>query len=241
MRKFEDIWDLAAHRKGGESNLKELLTEPKSDTELAAISDDRYLAQMTRCIFNAGFHWRVITQKWAGFEEAFHGFDVAKLLPLSPEEWERYANDTRIVRNWQKIEAVWHNAFFVDEVSAEHDGFGSYIANWPETDQVGLMIELKKRGSRLGGNTAQFFLRFMGKSSFILSRDVVAALQGNGLDIKDSPNTQRELKLIQGAFNHWHEESRMPISHISRVLSYTAGDNIDVDALLRYRETQSVS
>ena len=38
-----------------------------------------------------------------------------------------------------------------------------------------------------------------------------------GLEIGDNPTSQREMKLIQGAFNQWHEESSLPLSHISRI------------------------
>lgn len=31
---------------------------------LAGSKDDRWLAEMTRCIFQAGFVWRVLNNKW---------------------------------------------------------------------------------------------------------------------------------------------------------------------------------
>ncbi len=65
--------------------------------------------------------------------------------------------------------------------------------------------------------TGQRVLRNMGKDTFIVTADVVRLLQRNGLDIRDNPTSAREMRLIQGAFDRWHEESGLPYSHISRL------------------------
>ena len=127
MKKFKLIQEAAAKRKGGEAELQRLLIKPLTEPQLKAIPDDRYLAQMTRCVFNAGFHWRVITSKWPSFEEAFHGFDLGALLTKSPDEWEAYQSDARIVRNWQKIQTVFQNAVMIDELAEEHGSFGEFF------------------------------------------------------------------------------------------------------------------
>ena len=240
MKKFDQIYHAAAKRKGGEKKLKSLLKAPVPVKQLAAIDDSRYLAQLSRCVFNAGFHWRVITAKWPGFEEAFHGFDLAVLLTKSPEEWEAYVEDTRIIRNWQKIETVFHNAAMIEEVAAEHGSFADFFAHWPASDQIGLMKYLHKRGSRLGGKTAQWFIRFTGKDSFVLSSDVITALIANGIDVSDKASSQRDLKQIQNAFNYWHEQSGMPYTHLSKILSYSVGDNVPVDVLSSFHGSQTV-
>lgn len=241
MKKFKLIQELAQKRKGGAEKLASVLPHPVSVGKLAKITDDRYLAQLTRCVFNAGFHWRVISQKWPDFEQAFHGFDLGQLLTMSPDEWEEYVQDTRIVRNWQKIQTVFHNAAMVDEIAEEYGSFGKFFADWPVTDQVGLMQYFKKNGSRLGGRTCQWFIRFSGKDSFITSGDVVTALIANGLDISDNPTSQRDFKKIQEAFNHWHEETGLPMTHISRILSFSVGDNVPVDVLQGYHGRQTVT
>lgn len=241
MKKFSEIQRLAERRKGGKKELRSLLAKPLSAQQLAKIPDDRYLAQISRCVFNAGFHWRVISAKWPGFEEAFHGFDLAKLLTKSPAEWEQYTADERIVRNWQKIQTVFENAVMIEEIAAQHGSFGKFLAAWPATDQIGLMASLKKQGSRLGGQTAQYFFRFIGKDGFITSSDVVTALIANGIEINDKPTSQRDLKLVQAAFNGWHDESGLAMTHISQILSYTVGDNVPVEVLNSYRGSASVS
>ena len=62
-------------------------------------------------------------------------------------------------------------------------------------------------------------LRNMGRDTFIVTGDVVRCLRRAGLDITDEPTTQRELKLIQAAFNDWHQESGLPYAHMSRICS----------------------
>ena len=241
MKKFTLIQEQAEKRKGGVAQLAKVLPIITTPAQLKKITDDRYLAQMTRCVFNAGFHWRVISSKWPGFEEAFHGFDLGQLLTKSPDEWELYVQDTRVVRNWQKIQTVFHNAAMVDQIAEEHGSFGKFFADWPVTDQAGLLIYLKKEGSRLGGRTAQWFIRFVGKDSFMATGDVVAALIANGVDISENPTSQRDFRRIQEAFNHWHDETGLPMAHISRILSFTVGDNVPVEVLQGYMDSQTVT
>ncbi|WP_292627405.1 SAM-dependent methyltransferase, partial [Mesorhizobium sp.] len=51
----------------------------------------------------------------------------------------------------------------------------------PADDQVGLMAYLGKHGSRLGGNTGQYFLRWLEWDAFIVSADMAAALRDAGI------------------------------------------------------------
>jgi 3-methyladenine DNA glycosylase Tag len=224
VKKFAAIRARAEQRKG-KVELEKLLPDVASNKKLKAIADDRYLSMMTRCINQAGFSWKVIENKWPEFEEAFFRFDPRILSLLSPEQWEAYTSDRRVVRNWQKIKALQENVFFVQEVARKHGSFGAFIADWPVSEQVELMRYLKQHGSRLGGQSALWFLRRMGKDCFILSRDVVAVLNAIGLDIAGNPTSQRDLKKAQAQFNAWHEETGLPYSHISRIVACSTGEN----------------
>ncbi|MHA7774194.1 DNA-3-methyladenine glycosylase I [Roseibium sp. M-1] len=225
MRSFEEIEALAAEKKGGNERLAALLAEhnpPKSQAELEELGDDRWLSMFTRCVFQAGFSWKVIDQKWPGFEEAFEGFDVARLAFLPDEAFEALLKDTRIVRNGAKIKSVQDNAIFLKDLAAEHGSAARFFARYPASDQIGLMEILKKRGSRLGGNTGQITLRFMGKESFILSGDVVNALIRENVIEKDAMS-KKNLNAIQAAFNEWNATSGRPMNEISRILAFSVG------------------
>ena len=49
------------------------------------------------------------------------------------------------------------------------------------------------------------------------------SLRDAGLDIKDNPTSQRELKLIQAGFDWWHQETDLPYSHLSRIAAMSVG------------------
>ena len=73
MTAFASIYAIAADRKGSDA-LASSLGAPRSADTLRGLSDDRYLAEMTKRVFSAGFVWKVVDAKWPGFEEAFEGF-----------------------------------------------------------------------------------------------------------------------------------------------------------------------
>jgi len=219
--KFEEIYHRAVQHKGGLQELKLLLPEAPGPEAIASVDESRFLAEMTRCIFQAGFSWKVIENKWDGFEDVFYSFDVNALLGLLPEDWDEIRKDARIVRNGQKISSVRVNAQFIEDIALERGSFASFIADWPESDLVGLFELLKKRGSRLGGNTGQRFLRNVGKDTFVLTRDVIRCLQNSGLSIKESPTSKRDLEAIQKTFNRWHEESNLSYTQMSKIAAYS--------------------
>jgi 3-methyladenine DNA glycosylase Tag len=228
MKRFGTIRARAAKRKGGNDELNALLPKVKSATALARMKDDRVLAEMTRRIFSAGFAWSVIEKKWPGFEAAFLGFESKRLLAQPDEFWEQLASDPHIVRNAHKIMAVRTNAQFISEMAKEYGSFGRFLATWPPTDQVGLLEVLAKRGARLGGNTGQLFLRFIGKDCFVLSKDVVACLRDAGLDISEHPSSKKDLRKIQEQFNAWIAETGLPLTHLSRICAMSIGENYGV-------------
>ncbi|MFC6686401.1 DNA-3-methyladenine glycosylase I [Jhaorihella thermophila] len=217
MRSFDEIYAISAARHGGPEALEAALPRPLSVGELAAMPDDRWLSVMTKCIFQAGFNWKVIESKWAGFEEAFDGFDVGRCAFMDDEKFDSLLRDTRIVRNAPKIATVRENAAFLLELR-EEGGAGRVLGGWPSTDYIGLLDMLKSRGARLGGMTGQYAMRFAGRDSFILSRDVTARLVAEG--VIDKPATSKSaLRAVQAAFNTWMDQSGRSLTEISRVLA----------------------
>ncbi|RUY94648.1 DNA-3-methyladenine glycosylase I, partial [Mesorhizobium sp. M7A.F.Ca.CA.003.01.2.1] len=104
----------------------------------------------------------------------------------------------------------------------------------PDDDQVGLMAWLGKHGSRLGGNTGQYFLRWLGWDAFVISGDMAAALRDAGLDIAESPTSKKDLDKIQRQINQWAAETHLPRRHISRILAMSIGENHSPQALREY-------
>lgn len=234
MKPFAKIRARAAERKGGDDILATLLGPMPDNASLAVVPDDRVLSTMTQRIFSAGFVWSVIEQKWPGFEEAFLGFEPKRLLFQPDDFWHDLASDKRIVRNPQKIRSVRDNAAFVERISQEHGSFGKFLAQWPADDQIGLTAYLAKHGSRLGGNTGQYLLRWLGWDTFITSSDMTAALRDAGLDIAESPTSKKDLAAVQAQMNAWAEETALPRVHISRILSMSIGTNRTPQELQAY-------
>lgn len=79
IRKFADILAEAARRKGGSAELDVALiaTRVSPPSIVAAVPDDRILAEMSRWIFYAAFSVRVVDGKWQSFERAFSRFDLS--------------------------------------------------------------------------------------------------------------------------------------------------------------------
>ncbi len=223
MRSFDEIFDIAAERKGGKAALEKLLTpEPVLQKDLSQASDDRWLSGMTRAIFQSGFSWKVIETKWPGFEEAFKGFDIDICAMMSDEWFDELLKDTRIVRYGAKIRSVQENAVFCTELRGEAGSVSAFMNGWPKDDYAGLLETLKKRGNRLGGSTGQYFLRFAGVDGYILSRDVVARLIAEGV-IDKPPGSKASMKAVQAAFNDWAAQSGRSLREISRVLAMSIG------------------
>jgi 3-methyladenine DNA glycosylase Tag len=207
MADFQKIRTRATERKGGEAALKSLLGPLPDNAAVANIADDRILSTMAERVFAAGFVWRVIEQKWPGFEAAFLDFEPKRLLFQPDDFWHDLTADKRIVRNPQKIKSVRENAKFVSEIAAEHGSFGKFLANWPADDQVGLLEVFAKRGSRLGGFSGQYLLRFLGWDAFVLSGHVLLCLRDSGVPISSTG------------------------THVSRICALSIGENYDVARL----------
>src|ERR1700744_5457203 len=222
---FKPIQARAEKRKGGAKALEKLLPGKPDMKALAKLADDRILAKMTQRVFSAGFAWSVIENKWPGFEKAFLGFKPAKLVFQPDDFWDALLSDTRIVRNGAKITSVRENAGFIQEIAKEHGSFGRFLSAWPSSDQVGLLDLLSKRGSRLGGNTGQMFLRFIGWGGFVTSPDVGACLRGAGLDVAAEVKSKGDLAKVQAQFNAWAAETGLPYLHLSCICAMSIGEN----------------
>ena len=220
---YQRYVERAIAQHGSLAEIEGKLPKPLSKAALANIKDDRYLAEMAACVFRAGFVWRIIQLKWEGFETVFNHFLPIWVASRSPEEIETIATDTRIVRNLTKVKSVQENALFILDIQREHGSFGKFLAEWPEDNIVGLWKYLKKHGNRLGGNSGQYFLRFMGKDTFILSRDVCTALQAEGIVDKTQITSQSDLAKVQAAFNEMRAESGRSLSELSMILALSIG------------------
>ncbi|QMV61633.1 DNA-3-methyladenine glycosylase I [Pseudomonas berkeleyensis] len=220
MRDYKWLHEFCLNRFGSVKALEAMLPKPRSDAELRALSDDRYLSLISLRIFRAGLKHSLVDAKWPAFEEVFFGFDPEKVVLMGAERLENLMQDARLIRHLGKLKSVPRNAQFILDVRREKGSFGALIADWPVSDVVGLWKYLAKHGSQLGGLSAPRFLRMVGKDTFIPTDDMVAALKAQGV-IDKAPTSQKDLAAVQAAFNQWHAESGRPLCQLSVMLAHT--------------------
>lgn len=222
MKSFEQLKDQTLnHHKG---TPLEALLGPRARThaELCAVPDDRILSAMSWRIFCAGLKRSVVDGKWPAFEKAFFGFVPEKVSLMSDEHLEKLMQNRDLIRHLGKIKATRINALMIEEASRKAGGFGRFLADWPVKDTVGLWQFFKKEGSQLGGNSGAYSLRIIGRDTPVLTDDVVTALKAQGV-VDKRPTAQRDLKLVQEAFNQWQQESGLDQCQISRLLAHSIG------------------
>ena len=224
LEKFSAIYQRACERKGGPQVLAATLDKPLPAEALSQIGDDRFLAEFSKKVFQSGFVWRVVTNKWPDFERMFFDFNIEKILLIPDEMLEQKATDPSIIRNYTKVRTIRDNAMMIDDVAREHGSFAKFVADWPIEDIIGLWVYLKKHGSRLGGNTGPYGLRTMGKDTFLLSNDVLGYFTQRDI-ISGSAQSKRSLTAIQQCFNELQQQSGLSLQELSMIISKSVGDN----------------
>jgi DNA-3-methyladenine glycosylase I len=120
--------------------------------------DNGYFEELTKAIFQAGFSWRVIRDKWPNFRRAFDAFDIPTVAGYAEPDIERLASDAGIVRNRRKIEATVHNARVMWDLIEEHGSFHAYLRSLDDLDYSSRREELGHRFRNLGPTGVFTFL-----------------------------------------------------------------------------------
>ncbi|MGQ7275068.1 DNA-3-methyladenine glycosylase I [Marinobacter sp. V034] len=220
MLAFNVIEDRAVARLGSLEALQGLMPAVRSESELIALPDRYFLSVMTRRIFQAGMRHSVINDRWPVFEEWFWSFEPEKLMLLSEEQLEKAMQNPALIRHWGKLRTIPTNAARMLDISRENDGFGRFLASWPDADLFGLWAYLKKHFERMGGHSGARFLRLAGRDTFQLTDDVITALIASDA-IDDKPTRKPDRERVNAAFMEWQAQSGRPLAHISRILSLT--------------------
>lgn len=232
LRAFELIYANAVAQLGSETELKERLTyywaQPKSPSELAALADSEALSAMAKSIFQAGFSWRVVEQKWPDIHAAMDAFDPFAVAMWPDERIDRLMSDKRVIRYYAKLLAIRDNAQWILEVAEANGSFGQWLVAQQAAgvSQAEMFWVLKQQGSRLGGMTGPLALRRMGYDCYIVTKDVIRALQREAvldIDQGNPGNSKKALYSCQQAFDVWHQQSGRSYQDISRILAHTVG------------------
>ena len=120
-----------------------------------------YLDAMARVMFQTGISWRVVEAKWPGIQAAFRGFDPRRVAKLTAKDIDRLMDDTRVIRNRKKLEAISSNAGRMLELDAEYGGFNKYLDSLGDFDST--KKALHQQFAYMGDSGTWFFLWMVGR------------------------------------------------------------------------------
>ena len=115
-----------------------------------------YLDVMSRSVFQSGMSWAIVEKKWPTTQQAFLGFDALKVASLTTKQIDALGEDTRVIRNRKKLDAVVHNARTMIELEEEHGSFKKYLRSHRDFDA--LVKDMRKRFKFMGEMGTYVFL-----------------------------------------------------------------------------------
>ncbi len=217
MNAYDQIFEAALRKLGSINVLEAAMPTVLDANQLKAQSNGFYLSAMSRRIFQAGMTHSVINAKWAHFETVFWGFDPKKLVLIDDAFMERVMQDKGLIRHWGKLQTIPVNALEMNDLTAEGISFGEFIAEWDQ-DITQLWLQISKRFKRMGGQSTPYFLRMVGKDTFVLTNDVIQKLLS--LQVIDSkPTSKADILTVSDFFNELKADSGRPLSHISKLMA----------------------
>jgi len=98
--------------------------EPK---QIRPDSLNDYLEIMVKGDFQSGMSWKVVENEMPGIREAFLDFDVVKVADFDERDIEALTQDTRVIRNQRKLNAIVGNAQKMLDLEKEHGTFQNYL------------------------------------------------------------------------------------------------------------------
>ncbi len=108
-----------------------------------------YLDIMSKSVFQSGMSWKVVEAKWDTTREAFHD---------SEAELDDLTQDTRVIRNRRKLNAVVSNAARILELDAEHDGFRNYLRSQDDFDAT---VKMLKKDFKFLGDMGTYVMLYV--------------------------------------------------------------------------------
>jgi len=208
----------AAEKRVGAAALAARMPKVKTAAALRKVSDDRYFSLMALRIFRAGLKHDLVDAKWPAFEGVFHRFEPRRVRAMSDHDVEALMKDARLIRHFGKLKAVHVNGAAICAIAEEFGGVGAYLAGWPGPEVTGLWNDLAKRCQQMGGNSAAYFLRMVGKDSFILTPYVVKGLNHWGV-FTGEPKGKADRATVGAVCNGWAGETGRPLAHLSMTLA----------------------
>jgi 3-methyladenine DNA glycosylase Tag len=122
---------------------------------------DDYLEVMSKAVFQSGMSWKVVEAKWPGTRDAFHNFDVQKVAALNDKDIDELTQDTRVIRNYRKLNAIVFNAQRMISLDDEYKGFKNYLRSQDDFDAT--LNNIRKDFKFMGPTGIYYFLYVIGE------------------------------------------------------------------------------
>ena len=120
-----------------------------------------YLAIMSKAVFQTGISWKVVETKWAGIRLALKDFDPLIISGFGGADIDRLMQDTRLIRNRRKLEAIVLNARKMLELEASFKGFKNYLRSFDSFKQT--VAALHRDFKFMGETGSYYFLWVVGE------------------------------------------------------------------------------
>jgi len=149
-----------------------LVRESKIDPYNVAYHDTEYgfpiredAALFERLILEinqAGLSWLTILKKRKAFQEAYRGFDIARVAAFGHKDRARLLEDAGIIRNRLKIDAAIANAKIVQQICLNHGSFADWLDLHHPNDLESWKKLFKRTFVFTGGEIVREFLLSIG-------------------------------------------------------------------------------
>lgn len=120
-----------------------------------------YLEVMSKAVFQTGISWSVVESKWEGTRVAFHNFDVHKVANMNEHDIDELTKDTRVIRNYRKLNAIVSNAQKMIELKREKGSFQNYLRAHGDFDAT--LAAMRKDFKFMGPTGVYYFLYVIGE------------------------------------------------------------------------------
>jgi DNA-3-methyladenine glycosylase I len=120
-----------------------------------------YLEIMSKSVFQSGMSWKVIENKWPGTREAFKDFDIHTVADFHEKDIEDLMQDTRVVRNFRKLNAIVSNAQKMIDLEKEYGTFQKYLRSHGSFDDT--LKAIRKDFKFMGPSGIYVFLYVVGE------------------------------------------------------------------------------
>ncbi len=124
-----------------------------------------YFEILSKAVFNAGFSYQVVRNKWEDIKEVFHDFEPEIISKWTVDEISGALSSPKIIRNSRKVIAIVSNAKVFLELLGKYITFDNYLKSFRDKPYEEKQRILSKQFKWLGPTGAHFFLWSVGENA----------------------------------------------------------------------------